>query len=43
MYTVPYGTQMVFTVNMERPVGLNICGFSPMKFFTGILLWCLGQ
>ena len=31
------------TVNVERFTGLNIHSFSPMKFFAGILLWCLGQ
>ena len=28
---------------MEGFTGLNIHSFSPMKFFTGILLRCLGQ
>ena len=27
----------LYTVNMERFAGPNIHGFSPMKFFTGIL------
>ena len=31
------------TVNGERFTGLNICGFSPMKFFTRIFLRYLGQ
>ena len=34
---------MIYTVNMERFAGLNIHGFSPMKVFAAILLWCLGQ
>ena len=31
------------TINGERFAGLNIRGFSPMKFFTGIFSRCLGQ
>ena len=31
------------TVNVEIFAGLNICCFSPMKFFAGMLSWCLGQ
>ena len=34
--TLPY------TVNGERFAGLNIRGFSPMKFFTEMVLQCLG-
>ena len=30
-------------VNMEIFAGLNICGFSPIKFITGVLSQCLGQ
>ena len=33
----------IFTTNVERFAGLNIHGFHPMKFFTEILLQCLGQ
>ena len=33
----------VETVNEARFAGLNICGFSTMKFFMGILSRCLGQ
>ena len=29
------------TINMERFAGVNIRGFSPIKFFTGILSQCL--
>ena len=32
-----------YTVNGERFAGLNICDFSPMKFFMEMLSWCLGQ
>ena len=31
------------TINVERFAGLNIRGFSPVKFFTEIFLRCLGQ
>ena len=31
------------TVNGERFAGVNICGFSLMKFFMRIFSWCLGQ
>ena len=31
------------TVNMERFSALNICNFSPMKFFTEILSRCIGH
>ena len=34
---------MIYTVNMERFPGLNICGFSSMKVFVGILSQCLSQ
>ena len=34
---------MKLTVNVETFAGLNICGFSPVKFFTGILSQCLSQ
>ena len=27
----------IYTVDVERFTGLNICGFSPMKFFVEIL------
>ena len=31
------------TINRKRFAGLNIHGFSPIKFFMGVLLQCLGQ
>ena len=31
------------TVNVERFAGLNICSFSPMKFFAEILSRCIGH
>ena len=31
----------IATINVQRFAGLNIRSFSPMKFFTGILLRCL--
>ena len=31
------------TVYVERVAGLNIHGFSPMKFFAEILLQCIGH
>ena len=34
---------MDYTTNRERFAGLNICGFSPMKFFAEILSWCIGH
>ena len=34
---------LVNTVNRERFAGLNIRGFSPMKFFTEIILQCIGH
>ena len=34
---------MIYTVNVERFAGLNICGFSPLKIFVGILSQCLSQ
>ena len=36
-------TYMLRTVNGGRFAGLNIHGFSTMKFFMGILLLCFGQ
>ena len=33
----------MYAINGERFAGLNICSFSPMKFFIGILSWFLGQ
>ena len=43
MYVCMYACMYVFTVNRGRFTKLNIHGFSPMKFFTEILLQCLGQ
>ena len=34
---------LMHTVKVERFTGLNIHSSNPMKFFTGILLQCLGQ
>ena len=31
------------TINVKIFAGLNICGFSPMNLFAGILSQCLGQ
>ena len=33
----------VHIVNVEIFAGLNICGFSPIKFIMGVLSQCLGQ
>ena len=31
------------TINVEIFAVLNICGFSPMKVFAGMLSWCLDE
>ena len=31
------------TINVEIFAVLNVCGFSPMKVFAGMLSWCLGE
>ena len=36
-------TEVQHTVDVERFAGLNIRGFSSMKFFTEILSWCIGH
>ena len=35
--------ELCYIKNVKTFAGLNIRGFSPMKFFAGILLQCLGQ
>ena len=32
----------IYTVDVEKLAGLNIHGFSPMKFFTETLSWYIG-
>ena len=37
------GFMIYYKINVERFAGLNICGFSRIKFFVEILLQCIGH
>ena len=43
VYFISLAIYSVTTVDMERLAGLNIRGFSPIKFFAGILSQCIGH